>query len=362
VSSGSWTSRPRARWPGIIEAYREFLPVQPETPVVTLLEGNTPLVASRTIQERLRGRLWFKVEGANPTGSFKDRGMTLAVSRALQERSRGVICASTGNTAASAAAYAARAGLPCMVIVPAEGVASAKLTQALASGATVVAVEGTFDRALELAREAAARLTLTLVNSLNPYRLAGQQTAVWEICEALEHAPDLIALPVGNAGNISAFWQGLAVYAAQGGGPRRTRLLGVQAAGAAPLVEGRVIAQPTTVASAIRVGSPASWRSAIEAAEGSGGAFLAVTDEEIFEAQDLLAREEGLFVEPAAAAAVAGLLRLSGGGGVPSDGTAVAVLTGHGLKDVATVQARLPLPPPVAATIEAVAARIDGSR
>jgi len=330
--------------------------------VVTLLEGNTPLVPSRAIQARLRCRLWFKVEGANPTGSFKDRGMTVAVSRAVQIHSRGVICASTGNTAAAASAYAARAGLPCVVIVPAGGVAAGKLTQALASGAATVVVEGTFDQALELARQAAARFDLTLMNSINPDRLAGQQTAVWEIVDVLGEAPDLIALPVGNGGNITALWQGVQTYAERGRAPLRSRLLGVQAAGAAPLVEGRVIAQPRTVASAIRVGSPASWQSAVKAVEASAGAFLAVTDEEILAAQDLLAADEGLFVEPASAAGVAGLLRLAAGGGLPSDGVVVVVLTGHGLKDVATVQERLPSPPSVPATMEAVAARIEAAR
>ncbi len=359
MSSGLPNEAGTPRWPGLIEAYRHLLPVGSQMPVVTLLEGNTPLVPSRALGKRLGRRLWFKVEGANPTGSFKDRGMTLAVSRAVEARSPGVVCASTGNTAASAAAYAARAGLRCVVIVPAEGVAVGKLVQALAHGATMVPVEGTFDRARELAEEAAGRLGLTIVNSTNPDRVDGQQTVAWEICDRLGQAPDLIALPVGNAGNITAVWQGLLAYRKQGTLHDLPRLLGVQAAGAAPFIEGRPIAAPRTVASAIRVGNPASWQPAVLAVESSKGSFHRVSDEEILGAQQLLAREEGLFVEPASAAPVASLLRLAAEQALPPGDVVVAILTGHGLKDVETALGRLRMPDPVPATFEAVAAVVN---
>lgn len=349
----------REHWRGIIEAYRHLLPIDPHTPVITLLEGNTPLVASRTVGSRIKRNVWFKVEGANPTGSFKDRGMTVAVSRAMQASSRGVICASTGNTAASAAAYAARAGLPCVVIVPAGGVAAGKLVQTLAHGATVVTVDGTFDQAGALARKAAAQFDLTSVNSINPDRIHGQQTVAWEICDTMGEAPDLVVLPVGNAGNITALWQGFQAYHARDVIHRLPRLIGMQAVGAAPLVEGRVIPEPRTLASAIRIGNPASWQKAVDAAKASGGVFHAVDDSEILDAQRLLAEEEGVFAEPASAAGLAGVMRLWAMNRLPPGEIVVVVLTGHGLKDADAWSARLPLPARVPPTSEAVAAAIE---
>lgn len=348
-------------WPGVIDAYRHLLPVTPDTPVITLLEGNTPLVPSRVVGPRIRRQVWFKVEGTNPTGSFKDRGMTVAVSRAKEAGSQGVICASTGNTAASAAAYAARAGLPCVVIVPAGGVAAGKLAQTLAHGAFVMAVDGTFDQAGALARQAAGPFHLTSVNSINPDRIHGQQTVAWEICDAMGNAPDLVALPVGNAGNITALWRGLQTYHSRGTIRSLPRLIGMQAAGAAPLVEGRVIPEPRTLASAIRIGNPASWQKAVDAVSASAGMFHAVDDDEILKAQRLLAEEEGVFVEPASAAGVAGVMRLAEMGRLPVGDTVVVVLTGHGLKDADAWSARLPLPPRVPPTSEAVVAAIRQS-
>lgn len=277
--------------------------------------------------------------------------MAVAVSKAVEARARGVICASTGNTAASAAAYAARAGLPCVLIVPAEGVALGKLVQAIAHGATIIPVQAGFDQALDLARKASESLGLTLVNSINPYRLAGQKTAAFEICDALGRVPEALAIPVGNAGNITAYWMGFKEYREVGRIDRLPRMIGVQAEGAAPLVRGRPVDHPRTIASAIRIGRPASWEGAVQAVEESGGQFIAVSDEEILAAQDKLGRE-GLFVEPASAASVAGILKLARTGRAPSE--VVCVLTGHGLKDPEIVQTRATLPEPVPATLEAL--------
>jgi len=339
-------------WRGVIEEYREFLPVTDATPVITLREGGTPLLESR-LGTPHGLRLLVKYEATNPTGSFKDRGMTVAVSKAVEGRARGIICASTGNTAASAAAYAARAGLPCALIVPASGVALGKLVQGIACGATIIAVQAAFDRALDLVREAAPLLGLTLVNSVNPHRLAGQKTAAFEICDALGRAPLTLAIPVGNAGNITAYWAGFKEYKAAGRIASLPGMIGVQAEGAAPLVRGQPVNEPRTVASAIRIGRPASWDGAITAVRESGGTLLAVTDEEILTAQDQLARE-GLFVEPASAASVAGLLQLAREGRAPEE--VVCVLTGHGLKDPEIVQTRAKIPQPVPATLDALEA------
>ena len=341
-------------WRGVIEEYREFLPVTDATPVITLREGGTPLLESR-LGTPHGLRLLVKYEATNPTGSFKDRGMTVAVSKAVEGRARGIICASTGNTAASAAAYAARAGLPCALIVPASGVALGKLVQGIACGATIIAVQAAFDRALDLVREAAPLLGLTLVNSVNPHRLAGQKTAAFEICDALGRAPLTLAIPVGNAGNITAYWAGFKEYKAAGRIASLPGMIGVQADGAAPLVRGQPVNEPRTVASAIRIGRPASWDGAITAVRESGGTLLAVTDEEILTAQDQLARE-GLFVEPASAASVAGVLQLAREGRAPEE--VVCVLTGHGLKDPEIVQTRAKLPAPVPATLEAIRDRL----
>lgn len=353
--------RPHA-WRGVIEEYREYLPVTPRTPVVTLREGATPLVRADRLMRHLPDvTVHLKYEGANPTGSFKDRGMTLAISKALEEGSRAVLCASTGNTSASAAAYASRAGVPCFVVVPAGGVALGKLVQALAHGATVIPVTGSFDEALRLVREAAPRFRLTLVNSINPYRIAGQKTGAFEISDALGRSPDALAIPVGNAGNITAYWQGFVEYHRGGRIAALPKMWGFQAAGAAPLVLGRPVERPETVASAIRIGRPASWDGAMAAARESGGGFEAVTDEELIAARTLLAREEGLFVEVSSAAPVAGLLKRAREGRLPEGITVVCVLTGHGLKDPEAVLRTERKPEAVPATLEALARLVDAT-
>lgn len=331
-------------WKGVIAAYQGFLP--PAATPITLHEGNTPLIPSSWLEGRLGRRAWLKMEGANPTCSFKDRGMTVAVSRAAEDGVRGVICASTGNTAASAAAYAARAGLPCGILLPAGAVARGKLVQAAAHGARVVAVEGEFEEILDAAVRLAAEAGYALVNSLNPLRLEGQATASYEICDALGRAPAAVVLPVGNGGNIAACWMGFLRYHAAGRFDSRPWMIGVQAEGANPLVRGSPVARPATVASAIRIGRPAGWKGAVEAVQASGGRFLQVSDAEILSAQRALA-EEGVFVEPASAAAAAGALHLDVAG-LP-DGDLVCILTGHGLKDpdaVGSVEpVRAPLSP-----------------
>jgi len=339
----------------VIEEYRVHLPVTARTPVVTLREGGTPLIRAERLMRRIPGvTIYLKFEGANPTGSFKDRGMTVAISKAVEEGSRAVVCASTGNTSASAAAYAARAGLPCFVVVPAGGVALGKLVQALAHGARVVPIEGSFDDALRIVREGAPKLRLTLVNSVNPYRLEGQKTGAFEMCDTLGRAPDALAIPVGNAGNISAYWRGFVEYRTAGRISTLPQLWGFQAAGAAPFVLGHPVDRPETVASAIRIGRPASWDRAWAAVRESGGAFEAVTDEELLAARTLLAQEEGVFVEPSSAAPIAGLLKRLREGRLP-DGVVVAcVLTGHGLKDPEAVLRTERRPEAVPATIEAL--------
>jgi len=323
-------------WPGVIEAYRPYLPVSRETPVVTLLEGNTPLIEARRLSDYLGGhvRVFLKYEGANPTGSFKDRGMTMAISKAVEEGSRAVMCASTGNTSASAAAYSARAGLKCIVLLPKGEVALGKLSQALVHGAKVLAVEGNFDDALNLVRAITQRYPITLVNSINPYRIEGQKTAAFEICDVLGKAPDYHCIPVGNAGNITAYWKGYKEYALSGTIACPPRMLGFQAAGAAPLVKGEPVPNPETLATAIRIGNPASWKGAIAARDESGGAIACVTDGEIVSAYLLLAQLEGVFCEPASAASVAGLMKRFKDSGPRDEGaTIVCTLTGHGLKD-----------------------------
>jgi len=343
-------------WPGVLAAYREFLPVTDATPPLTLREGNTPLIPARYFSRRLGTEVYLKFEGANPTGSFKDRGMVVAVAKALEEGSRAVICASTGNTSASAAAYAARAGLRCVVLVPEGKIALGKLAQALIYGARVVAVNGNFDQALRLVREIAARHPITLVNSLNPHRIEGQKTAAFEVCDALGGPPDYLAIPVGNAGNITAYWKGFNEYYRCGRIASRPRMLGFQAAGAAPIVLGRPVEKPETVATAIRIGNPASWQGALAAVRESGGRIEAVTDEEILAAWRLLAEEEGLFVEPASAAGVAGILKLAGEGYFAGGGRVVCVLTGHGLKDPDTALKGAGAPP---VTVEPEIAAIE---
>jgi len=319
---------------GVIARYREYLPVGPSTPEVDLQEGSTPLVPSRNIGRALGlSRLFFKYEGLNPTGSFKDRGMVVAVARALEAGSRVLVCASTGNTSASMAAYAARTGVRAIVVVPSGEIAMNKLSQALMYGAKVVALKGTFDTALDAVRDLAARYPVALMNSVNPDRLQGQKTAAFEIVDALGDAPDYLLLPVGNAGNITAYWKGFREYHAAGRSARLPRMVGAQAEGAAPIVTGHPIANPRTVASAIRIGNPASWEGATSARDESGGLIAAVTDTEILAAQIRLANTEGLFAEPASAAPLALLFRLVLEGKIEKDSTTVVVLTGSGLKD-----------------------------
>lgn len=320
-------------WRGIIEAFREFLPVGEGTPVVTLKEGNTSLVEAAYISRQLGVEVLLKCEGMNPTGSFKDRGMTVAVSKAVEEGARTVICASTGNTSASAAAYAARAGIGCAVLIPGGAIALGKLAQALVHGATVIAVEGNFDQALKLVREISEEYPVVLVNSLNPHRIEGQKTGAFEICDALGRAPDYHFIPVGNAGNITAYWKGYREYLEAGRIGSLPRMMGWQAEGAAPIVKGRVVKDPRTVATAIRIGNPASWDRAVAAARESKGSIDMVSDEEILDAYRLLADREGVFVEPASAASVAGLYKACARGEIPAGSTVVCVLTGHGLKD-----------------------------
>jgi threonine synthase len=344
---------------GVIRRWREWLPEVPEEAIATIGEGETPLIEAPTISGRVGASLHLKFEGMNPTASFKDRGMTVALSRAVAAGSRACVCASTGNTAAAAAAYAARAGIRCFVVVPAGKIALGKAVQVLAHGAEIVQIEGNFDEALKLSqRVVAQRDDVALVNSVNPDRIEGQKTAAFEVAEVLGRPPDALALPVGNAGNITAYWKGFTQWREAGRADAAPRMLGFQAAGSAPLVEGRDVEKPETVASAIRIGAPASKEGALGAVRESGGAIESVTDEEILEAQSLLAREEGVFCEPASAAGVAGLIKLAREGRGP-EGTVVAVLTGHGLKDPDAVLGRVALPEPVEATFGAVARRME---
>jgi len=357
---------------GVIERYKEYLPVTSQTPIITLGEGSTPLIPSPRLSALVgRGRkVYLKYEGLNPTGSFKDRGMTMAVSKAVERGAGLVICASTGNTSAAAAAYAARAGIRCAVILPAGRIAMGKLAQAFAYGAVVIALEGHFDQCLQLVREFSDEAGAVVVNSINPDRLEGQKTAAFEVVDDLGDAPHLHILPVGNAGNITAYWKGYLEYHRLGMTTRLPRMLGLQAAGAAPIYYNRVIPNPETAASAIRIGNPAGWKTAIAAFEESGGAVDIVSDAEIFSAHHWLASNEGVFAEPASAASVAGLLKGCGGdnssaGGrladIPDDGLIVCTLTGHGLKDVDSVLHDCPQPvpaPPTKAAILSILGRI----
>ncbi|MFD1677536.1 threonine synthase [Alicyclobacillus fodiniaquatilis] len=322
----------RLGWPGLLAAYGEWLPISEQTPQLTLHEGNTPLVYAAKLSEQVEASVYLKFEGANPTGSFKDRGMVLAVAKAKEAGKRTVICASTGNTSASAAAYAARAGMEAVILIPHGYVALGKLAQAVQYGARIVAVRGNFDEALEIVREVADPLGMAIVNSVNPYRLDGQQTAAFEVCDVLGQAPDALYIPVGNAGNISAYWQGFDAYFQAGKTKHRPRMYGFEAEGAAAIVRGEPIAQPETFATAIRIGNPASWDKAVHAADASGGQIASVTDAEIAAAYRLIAKE-GLFAEPASAASVAGLLQRHQNGQIERDETIVCVLTGNGLKD-----------------------------
>ncbi|MEV4713100.1 threonine synthase [Micromonospora sp. NPDC049374] len=335
-------------WRGLIDAYRDRLPVTDATPVVTLHEGNTPLLPAPVLSARLGCDVYLKVEGANPTGSFKDRGMTMAVSKAVEAGNKAIICASTGNTSASAAAYAARAGMTCAVLVPQGKIALGKLAQALVHGAKLLQVNGNFDDCLALAAKLAQDYPVALVNSVNIDRLHGQKTAAFEIVEALGDAPDIHCLPVGNAGNISAYWMGYTEDNDAGNASRRPKMYGFQAAGAAPIVTGQVVAEPSTIATAIRIGNPASWTKALDARDASDGLIAAVTDREILAAYRLLAREVGVFVELGSAASVAGLLQQAAAGRVPAGATVVCTVTGHGLKDPEWAISTAPAPVTIA--------------
>ncbi|MFA5146023.1 MAG: threonine synthase [Candidatus Omnitrophota bacterium] len=328
---------------GLIDKYRKFLPVTEKTPVITLQEGDTPLIHASHISGLVGDgfEVYLKYEGLNPTGSFKDRGMTMAISKALEEGSKAVMCASTGNTSASAACYSARAGLKCIVLIPEGSIALGKLSQAMIHGATVIAVRGNFDDALKIVREITERFPITLVNSINPYRIEGQKTGSFEICDALGDAPEYHAIPVGNAGNITAYWKGYKEYREKGISKRLPKMLGFQAEGAAPIVLGHPVKEPKTIATAIKIGNPASWKQAEAARDESGGLIDMVSDDEIIEAYKVLADKEGVFVEPASAASVAGILKLAKKGFFNEQRTTnnerririVCVLTGHGLKD-----------------------------
>jgi len=346
-------------WPGLIEAYRDRLPAAADWTPVTLLEGGTPLVPAVRLSERTDCTVHLKVEGHNPTGSFKDRGMTMAVTEAVARGQQAVLCASTGNTSASAAAYAARAGITCAVLIPQGKIAMGKLAQAVMHGAKIIQVNGNFDDCLELARKLTADYpTISLVNSVNPVRIEGQKTAAFEIVDALGTAPDVHALPVGNAGNITAYWRGYTEYHRDGMTDKLPRMLGTQAAGAAPLVLGHPVSSPETLATAIRIGSPASWDGAVGAKEQSGGRFLAATDEELLAAYHLVARGEGVFVEPASAASVAGLLKAVEDGWVTPGSTVVCTVTGHGLKDPDTALRDMPDVTPLPVDPSAVVAAL----
>jgi threonine synthase len=345
-------------WPGLIEAYRAHLPVSAATPVVTLLEGNTPLIPAVRLSERLGLDVHLKVEGANPTGSFKDRGMTMAISKAAESGAKVVVCASTGNTSASAAAYAARAGITCGVVIPEGKIALGKLAQALIHGAKVVQIRGNFDEALDVVRELGELDGVAVVNSINPFRIEGQKTASFEIIEALGDAPDVHCLPVGNAGNITAYWKGYREYEDLGRAERTPRMLGWQAQGAAPLVRGEPVIHPETIATAIRIGNPASWQGAIAARDESGGAIGMVSDDEILAAYRLLASTEGVFVEPASAASVAGLLTAHADGLVAPGERVVCTVTGHGLKDPQRAIDEVSVGAPVDADLGAVTAEL----
>ena len=323
-------------WKGLIREYGKYLPVSANTPVISLNEGNTPLIHARHISGIVGGgiEVYLKYEGLNPTGSFKDRGMTMAISKAVEEGSRAVMCASTGNTSASAAAYAARAGIKCIVIIPEGAIALGKLSQALIHGARVIAIKGNFDEALAIVREITGKYPITLVNSLNPYRIEGQKTGSFEICDSLGDAPEYHAIPVGNAGNITAYWKGYKEYKSAGMSKKLPKMLGFQADGAAPIVLGHPVKDPKTIATAIKIGNPASWKQAEAARDESGGLIDKVTDDEILSAYKLLASKEGVFVEPASAASVAGILKLAKKGFFDEQRIRiVCVLTGHGLKD-----------------------------
>ncbi len=344
---------------GLLTTYHSHLPITAHTPTLSLGEGDTPLVAAPALSRETGADVFLKLEGCNPTGSFKDRGMVVAVAKAVEEGARAVICASTGNTAASAAAYAARAGLTCAVVIPSGKIALGKLSQAIIHRARVLPIEGNFDQALKLVRELAEQGSITLVNSVNPYRIEGQKTGAFEIVDELGDAPDVLALPVGNAGNITAYWRGFGEYQRAGKATRRPKMFGFQAAGAAPIVRGAPVESPQTVATAIRIGNPASWRGAVVARDESGGLIDAVTDDEILAAYHFLAEREGVFCEPASAAGVAGILKLARAARLPRGARIVCILTGNGLKDPDNAIAQAEMPRALPATMEALTGILD---
>jgi len=347
---------------GVIESYREYLPVTDRTPIISLLEGNTPLIPSVYLSQLIgKGfEVYLKYEGLNPTGSFKDRGMTMAVSKAIEEGQKAVICASTGNTSASAAAYACRSGIKCAVLIPKGAIALGKLAQAMIHGARVVPIDGNFDDAFNLVKEISSNYPITLVNSINPYRIEGQKTASFEICDCLGDAPDFQCMPVGNAGNITAYWKGYKEYNSKGKSDKLPKMCGFQAEGAAPIVKGHPIKDPETIATAIRIGNPASWKMAEQARDESGGLIDLISDNEIIEAYQILAGKEGVFAEPASATSVAGLLKLHKQGYFNGQkaGRIVCILTGHGLKDpdraIKTVKEPVVIPAKIDAVIKEI--------
>jgi threonine synthase len=340
---------------GVLNHYKQYLPVTRRTPLFTIGEGDTPLVRCDKLAKKYGcGKLYFKLEGCNPTGSFKDRGMVVAIAKAVEAGSKAVICASTGNTSASAAAYAAFCGLECIIVIPGGKIAMGKLAQAIVHGAKIIAVDGNFDKALEIVRRLTETHPVTLVNSLNPYRIEGQKTAAFEIVDALGDAPDYLFLPVGNAGNITAYWKGFKEYFDAGKSTKKPRMYGFQAEGAAPIVRGHPIEKPETVATAIRIGNPASWQKAVAAREESGGIIETVTDDEILAAQRIMASEGGVFGEPASAAPLAGLIKLAKQGKKLPDKVIVCVVTGNGLKDTETAMKNAPKILELPADIKAV--------
>jgi len=349
-------------WRGIIEEYREFLPVSDKTPIVTLKEGNTPLIKAENLKRKLGINLeiYFKFDGVNPTGSFKDRGMTLALSKAIEAGSKAVICASTGNTSASASAYAAKAGIKAIVLIPEGKIALGKLAQALVFGAHVIQVKGNFDQALNIVKAIVEKYPITLVNSINPFRLEGQKSAAFEVCDQLGFVPHYHALPVGNAGNITAYWKGYKEYKKAGKITSLPIMLGFQAAGAAPIVQGKPVKKPETIATAIRIGNPANWKSAIDARDESGGRIDSVTDSEILNAYSLIASTEGIFCEPASAASLAGVIKLYKENYFKNGNNVVCTLTGSGLKDPDIVFKVSKEPLKVKAEIQAVEKIIEG--
>ncbi|MEI0843206.1 threonine synthase [Brachyspira pilosicoli] len=321
-------------WNGLLREYREYLPITDKTPLITLHEGNTPLIKAEKIGKELGGiELYFKYDGLNPTGSFKDRGMVMAVAKALEDGSKAIMCASTGNTSASAAAYAARSGIQCIVVIPDGNIALGKLAQALMYGAKVIAIKGNFDEALKAVVDITNKYPITLVNSINPFRLQGQKTSAFEICDTLGKTPDYLAIPVGNAGNISAYWMGFKEYKENGKVSNLPKMIGFEAEGSAAIVQNRVIENPQTLATAIKIGNPASWKLAVNAANESNGFIDSVTDDEILEAYKMLTREEGIFAEPASAASLAGVIKTYKTGKLKKGDVVVSVLTGNGLKD-----------------------------